>query len=118
MINNLDADMRSIEIGSWFISRLRALIMTKNNPVNCDVFLDLAGIASVIPGANDTTKAATVGRLQRLVTELFKGCNGTTTKESLVQTLNAFEDSAFKPGTGVLLTMPGYSLKSSKPLPK
>lgn len=118
LINVLDADMRSIEIGSWFVSRLRAQLLVKTNPVACDTFIDLRDIADAVPGANDLTKAEIVVKLRRLVAALFKECGGTTSKELLVRTLDAFEDSAFKPGSGVLLTMPGYSLKSSKPLPK
>lgn len=117
LINNLDSDMRSIEIGSWFVGRLRAQILAKADPVTCDASFDLASIAGAIPGANPVTKAETIVRLQRLVTELFKGCEGRTTKAALVRTLDAFEDDAFKPGSGLLLSMP-YSLKSSKPLPK
>lgn len=118
LINVLDADMRSIEIGSWFISRLRAQLLAKTNPIQCDTFIDLGNIATAVPGANDVTKAEIIIKLRRLVAALFKGCSGTTTKELLVNTLDAFEDSAFKPGSGLLLRMPGYSLKSSKPLPK
>lgn len=118
LINVLDADMRSIEIGSWFISRLRAQLLAKTNPVACDTFLNLSDIAAAVPGANDLTRSEIIVKLRRVVAALFKGCSGSTTKELLVGTLDAFEDSAFKPGSGVLLTMPGYSLKSSKPLPK
>lgn len=117
LINNLDADMRSIEIGSWFVGRLRAQILAKTDPVNCDASFDLPSIADAIPGANPLTKAGTIVRLQKLVAELFKGCEGQTTKAALVRTLNAFEDDAFKPGSGLLLSMP-YSLKSPVPLPK
>jgi hypothetical protein len=117
LINNLDSDMRSIEIGSWFVGRLRAQILAKTDPVKCDTLFDLASIANGIPGANPVTKVETIVRLQRLVTELFKGCDGQTTKAALVRTLDMFEDDAFKPGSGLLLSMP-YSLKSSKPLPK
>jgi len=117
LINNLDADMRSIEIGSWFVGRLRAQILAKTDPVKCDASFDLPSIADAIPGANPITKAGAIVRLQRLVTELFKGCEGQTTKAALVRTLDAFEDDAFKPGSGLLLSMP-YSLKSPKPLPK
>lgn len=117
LINNLDSDMRSIEIGSWFVARLRAQVLAKSDPVKCDASFDLASIASAIPGANPVTKAGAIVRLQRLVTELFKGCEGQTTKAALVRTLNKFEDDAFKPGSGLLLSMP-YSLKSPKPLPK
>ena len=117
LINNLDSDMRSIEIGSWFVGRLRAQILAKTDPVTCDASFDLASIADAIPGANPITKAGAIVRLQKLVTELFKGCQGQTTKAALVRTLDAFEDDAFKPGSGLLLSMP-YSLKSSRPLPK
>ena len=117
LINNLDSDMRSIEIGSWFVGRLRAQILAKTDPVKCDTLFDLASIANDIPGANPVTKVETIVRLQRLVTELFKGCDDQTTKAALVRTLDMFEDDAFKPGSGLLLSMP-YSLKSSKPLPK
>lgn len=117
LINNLDSDMRSVEIGSWFVGRLRAQILAQPDPVKCDATFDLASIANAIPGANPVTKAETIVRLQRLVTELFKGCEGQMSRAALVRTLNAFEDDAFKPGSGLLLSMP-YSLKSSKPLPK
>jgi hypothetical protein len=118
LVNSLDADMRSIEIGSWFVSRLRAQIMAKVDPVRCDAFLDLGGIADAVPGANALTKSEIVARLQRLVDVLFASCKGSTTKSELVRALDSFEDSAFHPRTGILLAMPGYSAKSPRPLPK
>ncbi len=118
VINSLDTDMRSIEIGSWFLSRLRAQILAKPDPIRCDTFIDLADIANAVPGANVVTKSEIIKRLQRVVDFMFKGCGGSMTKAELVRVLDAYEDSAFHPRTGLLLSMPGYSLKSSKPLPK
>lgn len=118
VINSLDADMRTIEIGSWFLSRLRAQFLAKTDPVRCDAFVDLWDIANAVPGANVVTKSELVKRLQQVVNLMFEGCKGSISKAELVRVLDAYEDSAFHPRTGLLLSMTGYSLKSPKPLPK
>ena len=126
LINNLNADMRSLEIGRWFFKRLRAQVMTKNS-VKCGggnySDFNLEAIAAAVPGANDVTMGVTVKALRALVDEVrVSHCSGaagakTVSRDAFMQTLDDFEASALAPGRGVLLGMNGYALKSRLPLP-
>lgn len=121
LVNNLNADMRSVEIGTWFLKRLAAQAMTKD-VIKCtdQNTFDYFAIANAIPGANDVTKQMTVKGLRALVdTVLQKYCDGDTTTIAPDQFINEMESyarSAFGPD-GVLLGMNGYSMKSRLPLP-
>jgi hypothetical protein len=126
LINNLNADMRSLEIGRWFFKRLRAqtLAQAGTAAINCgNDYFNLAAIADAVPGANDVTKAATAKALRVLVDEAKRPhCGGGAAmkdipRDTFIKTLNEFEALALAPGRGVLLGMPGYSEKSRLPLP-
>jgi hypothetical protein len=126
LINNLNSDMRSLEIGHWFFGRLRAQTLARGSDaaVKCaDDYFDLRAIADAVPGANDVTKAATVKSLRALVDEAKRpmcgggAAMGDVQRDVFIATLNKFEASALAPGRGVLLGMPGYTERSRLPLP-
>lgn len=126
LINNLNADMRSLEIGRWFFARLRAQALAQwgNAGIKCsDDYFKLEAIAAAVPGANEVTAAATVKALRALVDEAKRAqCGGGAAmgevpREAFLKTLDQFQASALAPGRGVLLGMNGYSEKSRLPLP-
>lgn len=108
MINNVNADMRSIELGIWFIRKLKESVKPQ---VSCtDPGIDFGGIVAQIPETNEITRSELMTDLR----DLFRlACaNG-----DIVRALDQMSFDAFDPESGVLLGMPGYSLKSRLPLP-
>lgn len=111
LINVHDHDMRSLELGRWYVAKLRVQVKDRGN--TCATDFDFEPIAKKVPRINDVTRKEVVRLLRELVAEL---CS--TSPSDLVAELDAFERRVLDPSTGSLVGTPGYALKSSVPLPK
>lgn len=124
LLNAIDADMRSIELGRWFVAALRAQL-PRGGVIDCNNVLnvfDYDSIAARVPRINAVTRRETAATLRALVEETaLKVCDvptaRDTTPSALAGVLTAVEESAFG-ASGVLLGMPGYSPRSRLPLPR
>lgn len=124
LINAIDADMRSIELGKWFLAAMRAQVPV-GTTLGCDDIVDMFAyerIAAAVPGINDVTKRETVKTLRALASMLsVEACDmaykSTVTSDDLLAVLDKYEKSAFDDRQGVLLGMPGYSTASRLALP-
>jgi hypothetical protein len=131
VINAIDADMRSIELGQWIMQRLDRAIEGADID-QCGDARDLAlqWIADEVPGANEVTRREIVKHLRIIVNLAVVRCTAdgswardrttpggrAAAKQSLRRALSAMRASAFGKD-GVLLGMPGYSERSRLPLP-
>lgn len=110
LINAVDHDMRSIELGNWFLAEINRL------RVPCDAGVrsaELLAIARRVPGANSVTQSELYGHLTDLVNEL---CRGGAARSAFASRVSSLRATALSAG-GLLLGMPGYSAKSNRPLP-
>ena len=124
LINAADHDMRSVELGRWFVRQVRSA-SAAIAPGDCtpEAF-PLAAIADRVPGANAVTKAELANHLADLVRE---ACAVAGARGDIAATLLDFEIGALGPAdgqtakpdqaAGLLLGMPGYALTSPVPLP-
>lgn len=107
MINAVNHDARSLELGRWFLFHLRRL--TAGYRCDPSVPLDFWSIASRMPGANDITKLELQDHMRDLVREACA--------RGGVHKLREFEASALDAHSGVLRGMPGYAERSPIRLP-
>lgn len=117
LINHVNADMRSLELGRWYLERLRRAysVRTVDGVVQCE-FEEIAWtIARDIPRANDVTREAVTRDLIELQRLAIPKCGAKL--RDVLDTLDMFDDLAFGPKTGVLRGMPGYTERSSVALP-
>lgn len=113
LINAVNYDMRSLQLGSWFLMQLRRQA-TSSSADACVRGLDFEGIAAKVPGANPVTRAEVATHLRDLVYTLC----ATKDTSSLVQAIDDLEYDALNPRTGLLIGMPGYRRTSPVPLPQ
>ena len=99
--------MRSVELGRWFVRRLRAL--PPPTPGRCVDAASIVAIAAAVPGTNAVTRAEVAKHLADLTREACAA-------PDYAQALTAFEAAAFDPPAGVLLGM-GYAPASPVALP-
>lgn len=116
MINAANYDLRSLELGQWFVRRLKAGVAATDfqcDPSERDI--DYEAVVDALPGMNDVTKREVQDHMRTLVMEACK--RGPTTAAGVAKTLNAFEQAAVGPADGVLRTMAAYKEMSQVPLP-
>ena len=116
LINTIDADMRSIELGRWFVYSLATRLYSVR--VCSDALrYDFAGIARRVPGANAVTQREIQKHLEAIMRLAMASCpNDGNPRPSLGRALERMELSAFGIN-GTLRGMPGYANKSRLPLP-
>lgn len=121
LINVVDADMRSLELGRWYVRRLQAA--ARRLPfVDCATVvdaIDYGAIARDVPRANDVTRREIEWLLRQLVREAAAECSVERVVETdrFVGLLDAYAVLAFDRDHGLLWGMPGYSRYSRLPLP-
>ncbi len=121
VINNLNYETRSCEIGQWFIDRLAGQAMTKGEMQCGDVLrhLDFKSIADAVPGAMEVTRQRTQLALKKLVLEAARrpcqdSSDGAFTGTDLARVLRSAMEHCHPPN-GRLLDL--YPLRSRVPLP-
>jgi hypothetical protein len=117
-INAVNADMRSLELGRWYVAQLRKRATGAcAAPAAADKAC--AQIADLVPGANEVTRREVRGHLGDL---LDLACaDAAASGESVDTVLARYGQSAFGlPGgaPGLLAGMPGYAQRSPRALPK
>jgi hypothetical protein len=120
LINAMDADARSIELGRWFLSTLRRYVLTMQQ-VDCATLAEAVPyerIVGAVPGINPVAKATAVGILRALVQDMAATCrNRILDPAEFVRVIDMYEASAFAKGMGVLWGMPGYAISALRPPP-
>lgn len=121
VINNLNYETRSCEIGQWFVDRLAGQAMTKGEMQCGDVprHFDFKSIADAVPGAMEVTRERTQLALKKLVLEAARracpdGSGGALTGTDLARVLRSAMEHC-RPPNGRLLDL--YPLQSRVPLP-
>lgn len=107
LINAHDHDMRSLELGRWYVRQLRALVKGTSCPTNAN----FGAIAGKVPNANAVTKKEVERLLRELQADVCRGA------KDVGAALDEFERMALHPSTGVLAGMPGYAHTSPATLP-
>lgn len=104
LINAHNYDMRSLELGRWYLRQLKALGSDKCSapPVK--------SIVDKVPGLNEVTKV----EVYRVLRELWSGVCETGNPS---RALDDLERVSLHPTKGLLSGMPGYSVNSSIALP-
>ena len=118
VINAIDADMRSIELGRWFLRRLRDRAQDAEDGASCAQIasdVEYRDIAADVPGINAVTERETVANLRRLMRSLAATCKSGE-RDELVARIDELRESALG-STGILRGMPGYSEWSRVDLP-
>ena len=120
LLNVVDADMRSIDLGRWFVKGLRWVLSNSDIKTCKDVAMvsedQLAVIADKVPGANEVTRREIRRRLRRVLD--IPLCAPGYPLVSMLTQLDRMSDRAFRIPSGTLRGMPGYSIKSRLPLPR
>lgn len=104
LINAMDHDMRSLELGRWFLDQVRRQARERGG---CEV-VDVPGIVARVPGANEVTRAELRKHLTELVALLCSGGQFDAQLDALARALLP---------DGLLGGMPGYRLTSARALP-
>lgn len=115
LINAIDADMRSIELGRWFV---RALVARVEVAPSCSdaMTVDVGAIARAVPGANEIAQAEVRKHLRDVLALAAASCDPTRPGASVADALRRMDVSAFG-ARGTLRGMPGYATTSKVPLP-
>lgn len=108
MINAVNHDMRSLDLGWWFVNKLALA------GGSCAQGVDV-GFVDQLPGANQVTRAELRGHATELAAEACALSDRERT--TFADALKKIGTAALDPDTGVLATMPGYTVKSAVPLP-
>lgn len=117
LINAVNHDMRSLELGRWFFAQMRARAAA--SATMCDRqtgTLDFADIARKVPGANAVTQAEVQTHLRDLARQI---CSlATSTGVSAERAASQLEAVVFGAKDGILGGMPGYAAASPVALPR
>lgn len=116
MINAANYDLRSLELGDWLVSQLSRAIVAAGATCQSRDKIDYYALVNKIPGVNDVTKMELQNHMRDLV---GVACSrvAATTPQQLVAELRRMADAAVNPDKGLLVGMPGYSVKSAVVLP-
>lgn len=105
MINAADHDMRSLELGHWFLDRVR---QQYDQGRGCDI--DYDAIVQSLPGTNDVTRAEQASRLRRLMGIV---CDD----DDPMAKLDFYRKAALDPVNGTVVALHKYPVRSPVPLP-
>lgn len=105
LINNANYELRSLQLGRWFVDQLRAELREGRS---CDE-VDHDAIVARLPGANAVTRSEQTKHLRAL---LAMACEG---QQSPLAMLDSYE--AMLAPDAALAVMYAYAARSSAPLP-
>lgn len=123
LINAQNADMRSIELGRWFVASLRRVAASFPGSMNCDAFVDAVpydAIAARVPRINDVARRETARLLRELLAHAAADCGvgGVVDPRAVDAALAGFGEAAFDDVDGLLWGVNGYTARSRAPLPR
>lgn len=120
LVNAVDADMRSLELGRWYVRRLQTAVAALPY-VDCATVaeaIDYAAIARDVPGANDVTRREVARLLRQLVEDATYKCpDRILDAAQFANVLAGYGVLAFDRRDGLLWGMPGYTARSRLRLP-
>lgn len=123
LINAQNAEMRSVELGRWFVASLRRVAASFPGAMNCDSFVDAVpydAIASRVPRINDIARRETARLLRELLSHAAADCGpgGVVNPRDVDAKLAEFGEAAFDDLSGLLWGVNGYTARSRVPLPR